>query len=111
MPFQNFNAPFIPNEPSAIRTARDIEDIYKWAVELRRELDRFLSEVHRQGATKSLVGTRAETTVTAGFTLTAEDAIICLSSATPLMIGNTWEANSILTKFLLTPSTGFFLLS
>jgi len=89
MPFQNFNAPFIPNEPSAIRTARDIEDIYKWAVELRRELDRFLSEVHRQGATKSLVGTRAETTVTAGFTLTAEDAIICLSSATPVISSTT----------------------
>jgi hypothetical protein len=89
MPFPNLNAPFIPNEPSAIRTVRDIEDIYKWAVELRRELDRFLSEVHRQVATKSLVGTRAETTVTAGFTLTVEDAIICLSSATPVISSTT----------------------
>ena len=89
MPFPNLHAPFIPNEPSAIRTVRDIEDIYKWAVELRRELDRFLTEVHRQGATKSLIGTRAETTVTAGFTLNAEDAIICLSSATPVISSTT----------------------
>lgn len=89
MPFPNFNAPFIPNEPSAIRSTRDIDDIYRWAVELRRELDRFLSEVHRQGATKSLIGTRAETTVTAGFTLTVDDPIICLASATPVISSTT----------------------
>jgi hypothetical protein len=93
MPFPNLMAPFVPNEPSAIRTARDIEDIYRWAVELRRELDRFLSEVHRQVATKSLVGTRAETTVTAGFTLTVEDPIICLSSATPVISSTTTALN------------------
>jgi hypothetical protein len=94
MPFTDFLAPFIPGEPSAIRNVRDIEDIYRWAVDLRRELDRFLTEVHRQGATKSLVGTRAETTVTAGFTLTAEDAIICLSSATPVISSTTTALNN-----------------
>ena len=94
MPFPNFNAPFIPNEPSAIGAARNIEDVYKWAVELRRELDRFLSEVHRQGSTKSLIGTRAETTVTAGFTLTADDPIICLSAATPVISSTTTAINN-----------------
>jgi len=84
MPEPYLMAPFIPNEPTLIRTVLDIKDVYRWAVELRRELDRFLVEVHRHAATKSLVGTRAEQTVTAGFTITAEDAIICLTAAAPV---------------------------
>lgn len=84
MPSPVLSAPAIPTEPVFIRTPRDLESMFNWAKDLRKELDRFLIEVHSLGATKSLVGTRGETTVAAGFTLSVEDPIVTLTAASPV---------------------------
>lgn len=81
MPFPDLTVPFIPQEPTVRGEPDDLEAFARWAAALRLELDRFLVGVQRHAATKALVGTRVEVTVTDGFSLGVEDFVVCLSAA------------------------------